>query len=278
MDPDATLLTDGQPARVLVVDDELLIRSGLAQALSLSGYAADVADCGEEALAKLESTSYDVMVLDLQMPGIHGVEVMQRAQAMWPHLSIIILTGHATLDSAICAVKSEAVDYLLKPVSVHQVIETITRVLHQRAEERRQQRLVQTITTAVDTLQRIGPRPVLSLAPDPSPPESLHVHPLTLDVQRQTVVVEDEDQTRTASLTGSETAVLAALMIYSGQVFSCRQLAHRALDYDTDEFAAQSTIRPILFRLRRKIEANSRQPRLILTVRGRGYFLAPAGP
>ena len=265
MDPDATLLPDGQLARVLVVDDELLIRSGLAQALSLSGYAADVADCGEEALAKLASASYDVMVLDLQMPGIHGVDVMHRAHAIRPQLSIIILTGHATLESAISAVKSEAADYLLKPASVHRVIETVTRVLHQRAEERRQQRLVQTITTAVDTLQRMGPRPVLSLVSDPSPPESLHVHPLTLDVQRQTVVVEDEDQTRTASLTRSETAVLAALMTYPGQVFSCRQLAHRALDYDTNEFAAQSIIRPILFRLGRKIEANSRQPRLVLT-------------
>ena len=131
MDPDATLWPDGQPARVLVVDDELLIRSGLAQALSLSGYAADVADCGEQALAKLALASYDVMVLDLQMPGIHGVEVMHRAHAMWPQLSIIILTGHATLGSAISAVKSEAADYLLKPVSVHQVIETITRVHHQ---------------------------------------------------------------------------------------------------------------------------------------------------
>ena len=278
MDPDATLLTDGQPARVLVVDDELLIRSGLAQALSLTGYAADVADCGEEALAKLASASYDVMVLDLQMPGIHGVEVMHRAQAMWPQLLIIILTGHATLESAISAVKSEAADYLLKPVSVHQIIEIVTSVLQQRAEERHRQRLVQTITTAVDTSQRMGPRPVRSLASDPSPPESLHVHPLTLDVQRQAVVVEDEDQARTETLTGSETAVLAALMAYPGQVFSCRQLAHRALDYDTDKFTAQSTIRPILFRLRCKIEANSRQPRLILTVRGRGYFLAPAGP
>ncbi len=277
MDPDATLLTDGQPARVLVVDDELLIRSGLAQALSLTGYAADVADCGEEALAKLAWTSYDVMVLDLQMPGIHRVEVMHRAHDMWPQLLIIILTGHATLESAISAVKSEAADYLLKPVSVHRVVEIVTSVLHQRAEDRRQQRLVQTITTAVDTLQRMGPRPVLSLASDPSPTESLHVHPLTLDAQRQTVVEENEGQTRTASLTRSETAVLATLMTYPGQVFSCRQLAHRALDYATDEFAAQSTVRPILFRLRRKIEANSHVPRLILTVRGRGYFLAPAG-
>ena len=275
MDPDATLLTDGQPARVLVVDDELLIRSGLAQALSLSGYAADVADCGEEALAKLASTSYDVMILDLHMPGIHGVEVMHRAQAMWPQLSIIILTGHATLESAISAVKSGAADYLLKPASVHQVIEAVTRVLRERAGERLQRRLVDTITQAAEKLLQIELDPAPVDPPKSPPVQLLHAHPLTLDVQRQTVVVEDEDQTRTASLTRSEAAVLAILVAQPDQVFSCRYLAHRAMDYDLDEAVARKVIRPIVFRLRRKIETDLRQPRSIRTIRGSGYFFDP---
>ena len=103
----------------------------------------------------------------------------------------------------------------------------------------------------------------------------LHAHPLTLDVQRQTVVVEDEDQTRTASLTRSETAVLAILVSHPGQVFSCRYLAHRAMDYDLDEAAARKVVRGMVFHLRRKIETDSRQPRMIRTLRGSGYFFDP---
>ncbi len=275
MDPDATRVPDGQPARVLVVDDDLLIRSGLAQALSLSGYAADVADCGQEALAKLALASYDVMVLDLHMPGMHGVDVMHRAHAMWPQLSIIILTGHATLESAISAVKSRAADYLLKPASDHQVIEAVTRVLRERARERHQRRLVHTINQAAEELLQIELDPAPVDPPKSPPVRLLNAHPLTLDVQRRSVVVKDRDRDCTVELTKSEMAVLAILVTQPGQVFSCRYLAHRAMDYDLDDAAARKVIRSIVFRLRHKIETDTRQPRLIRTIRGSGYFFDP---
>ena len=76
-------------------------------------------------------------------------------------------------------------------------------------------------------------------------------------------------------LTKSEMAVLAILVTQPGQVFSCRYLAHRAMDYDLDDAAARKVIRPIVFRLRHKIETDTRQPRLIRTIRGSGYFFDP---
>lgn len=265
---------DDQRARILVVDDEPLIRSGLARALRLSGFDADVACSGDEALVKLRSAIYDVMVLDLKMPGMNGVEVMQRAHVMCPSLQIVILTGHATLESAISAVKSEADDYLRKPTSAHQVIEVVARVLRRRAYRQRQKRLVQTISQAAEALRQSEPIQLLTSPLQPLVQTRPYAHPLTLDVQRQSVTVDNEERTDAVPLTRSETRVLASLMSHRGQVLSCRQLADEALGYDVDELAAQSLVRPIVFRLRQKIEANPRQHRLIRTVRGSGYFLA----
>ena len=93
-------------------------------------------DCGRRsfhsrgtALAWLERASFDVLVVDMNMPGMGGVEVMQAARQHRPDLAIIVLTGHATLESAIAAVKSEAVDYLLKPVSVHDLKTAVNKAL-----------------------------------------------------------------------------------------------------------------------------------------------------
>jgi DNA-binding NtrC family response regulator len=83
----------------------------------------------------LERTPHDAMVLDIRMPGMDGAEVMSRACQLYPDLRIIVLTGHATLESAIAAVKSHAADYLLKPASVYDIAAAIARALQQRAQQ-----------------------------------------------------------------------------------------------------------------------------------------------
>ncbi len=121
-------------ALVLVVDDEPNVCSALTRSLTLSGYRADAASSGHQALGLLQRTPYDLMLLDLRMPGMDGVEVMQRAREVRPDLLIIVLTGHATLESAITAVESHATDYLLKPVSLHDVATAVATALLQRAK------------------------------------------------------------------------------------------------------------------------------------------------
>ncbi len=98
---------NGESPRVLVVDDEPTIRKPLVRALELTGYQAVGAASGKEALALLEQVSYDVMLLDMKMPEMDGMQVMDRARQLQPDLLIFILTGHATLESAIAAVIAE---------------------------------------------------------------------------------------------------------------------------------------------------------------------------
>ena len=147
-------LQDNPKARLLIVDDEPNIRSSLARALSLLGYFVEEAGSGQEALALLEHTTPDLMVLDMHMPGLDGVEVMHRARQMHPELSIIILTGYATLENAIAAVKLTAADYLRKPASTREIANAVTRTLEKRAKQLRQQRLHQTLREALDVLRQ----------------------------------------------------------------------------------------------------------------------------
>ncbi len=264
---------DNRAVRILIVDDEPRIRAPLAHALRATRYTVDEADSGKEALSKLEISPYDVMLLDLRMPGIGGVDVMKRAHKMCPDLLVVILTGYATLDSAIAAVRSEAVDYLLKPVSVHQVTDTVGRVLAERQFHQQQQLLVHTISQATEVLrQRESPANPMDFYP--AWDKVLHCPPLLLDTKRQALEVQGGEDTVTYELTKNETVVLAVLMSHVNRVFTCEQLIRQALGFEYDPAEARSTLRPIIFRLRQKIEDNPKHPRLIRTVRGSGYFLS----
>jgi DNA-binding response OmpR family regulator len=263
-------------ARLLVVDDEVNLRAGLRDLLSLMGYQVEEAASGYEALELLESQHYDLMVLDIRMPGIDGIEVMHRARQMHPDLSIIVLTAHASLESAIAAVKTDAVDYMLKPFNIDDLATTISQALEERAETMRHQQLLSLIGSALNTLdQSKGSTASSSSLPAPSTHRErfLHAGPMTLDRHKRLVVMQG-DPPRTIELTDGETAILAVLMEHPNEVLSCSEMVHVAMGYDLDEQDAQNQVRLYVFRLRHKIEVDASKPFLIRTVRGRGYFLA----
>jgi DNA-binding response OmpR family regulator len=261
------------PARLLIVDDEPHIRSALSKALSLLGYMVDEAGGGSAALALLQETEYDLMVLDMRMPDMDGTEVMQQVRRFQPELLIIILTGHASLENAIAAIKSEAVDYLLKPVSTHEIAGAVQRALSKRSERLHQRRLVQVIGEALETLRPAETTPAVVDGREKNSPRFLRVRPLTLDYQKRLVIIEGQPD-QTLPLTEGETSVLARLMARPDEVISCEELVRQAWDEDLKENEAQNVVRPHIFRLRRKLEALLSGVRLIHTLRRRGYFFS----
>ncbi len=108
--------------RVLIVDDEPVARRTLETMLKLEGYEVETAASGEAALRLLEERDFEVMVLDLKMPGLSGQDVLHRVVEMEKDLQVIMLTGHGSLESAIDAVRHRAHDYLLKPVEPEQLL------------------------------------------------------------------------------------------------------------------------------------------------------------
>ena len=120
-------------ARVLVVDDEEGIRSFLAEALETDGHVVDQAPNGEEALRLLTGNAYDVLLTDLKMPGISGMDLLRRTREEQPDVECIVLTAHGNVDTAVEAMKKGAFDYIQKPVGSPAEL----RLLVARALERR---------------------------------------------------------------------------------------------------------------------------------------------
>ncbi|MEW5986047.1 MAG: response regulator transcription factor [Chloroflexota bacterium] len=277
MTDSVTALSAQRQARLLIVDDEPHIRSALMRALNLMGYSTEGVGTGSEALALLERESFDLMVLDMRMPGLDGAAVMEQAQRVSPDLLIIILTGHATLQTAISAVRAEqVVDYLMKPASIHEVAAAIAEALQKRTERLEKERLVSIITRAVDDLRRTPSRPLAAGLPREKgrPERFLHAHPLVLDRPKRLVMLE-EDSTSAVELTEGEAAVLACLMAEPDQVFSCSQLAKVVWGYEMSEEEALGPIRSHVFRLRRKLDQYLHAAHLVQTVRGGGYLFSP---
>lgn len=103
-------------ASILLVDDEELILKSVSYALKKEGYQITTAQNGEEAVAKLKTADYDLVITDLQMEGMNGIEVLKEVKRINPDTFVIILTAHGTLASVVDAKRLGAVDYLLKPI------------------------------------------------------------------------------------------------------------------------------------------------------------------
>ncbi|MBF0321044.1 MAG: response regulator [Nitrospirae bacterium] len=112
-------------ARILLVDDEKQFLDTLSQRLEVRGLNVESVTSGEDALRMVKDKSFDAIVLDLTMPGLDGIEVLHRIKAEHPDLQIIMLTGHATVDKTVAAMKEGAVDFLEKPVDINTLINKI---------------------------------------------------------------------------------------------------------------------------------------------------------
>lgn len=106
---------------ILVVDDEEIVRESLANWLEEDGYELDTAPDGATGLAKLQARTYAVLLVDLKMPGMDGLEVLAKAREIQPEVPVIIMTAYATVDTAVQAMKQGAYDYLVKPFELEEL-------------------------------------------------------------------------------------------------------------------------------------------------------------
>ncbi len=118
--------------RILVVDDELIVRDSLKEWLEDVGFGVEAAASGPEALEKLEQEFFELMLLDIKMPGMDGVEVLRRAREVSPELAIIMITAYATVDTAVEAMKMGAIDYLTKPFDPETLVPMVETVYQAR--------------------------------------------------------------------------------------------------------------------------------------------------
>ncbi|MDO9308381.1 MAG: sigma-54 dependent transcriptional regulator [Deltaproteobacteria bacterium] len=118
---------------ILVVDDEAVIRDGLQRTLAGDRFEVETCKSGHAAIELLQDKEYDLIITDLKMPGMNGIEVLKAVKGLQPDIPVIMITGYATVDTAVEAMKNGATDYITKPFTPQQILEKIERSLEQRS-------------------------------------------------------------------------------------------------------------------------------------------------
>lgn len=252
-----------------MVDDEASIRFLLAEELTEQGYEVSTAASGEEALAILQDHAFDLMLLDLRMPGVNGLQVMEAARDLAPDTVVIMLTAHATLDSAIEAMRYGGHDYLLKPSATEEILASVDRGLAKRRRRLREEELIRQMGDIVHQLGdgKFDAREKGRIVRQPS--RFLRVGDLLLDREKPGVSLAGKP----LDLTPSEFKLLLCLMESRDRTVSFRELAQAIHGPHSEEVRARDAISTHMWRLRRKLKAVAPGKAYIVSVRGQGYRL-----
>jgi DNA-binding response OmpR family regulator len=233
-------------AHILIVDDEPSIRLFLGDELAQAGYEVTTAASGEQALARLEEQSIDLILLDLKMQGIDGSQVMAKVERQPLPPVVIMLTAHASLDSAIEAMRRGGHDYLLKPCRTEELLSSVERGLARRRKVLQQQELLHQIEVSARQLQ-VGLAP--EIAEPRSRPRFLEARGLLLDLEQNTVTCHGQS----VHLTPSEFALLQCLMERAEQVVPFRELMRALHGTEGEKWEARRALSTHLWNLRKKI-------------------------
>jgi two-component system OmpR family response regulator len=245
---------DDAPRRVLVVEDEPHIRDLVALHLRLDGWTVSTVGHGEEALRLMQAEPFDLIVLDLMLPGLDGLTILKalRRGKLNGDVPVLLLTARREEVDKVLGLESGADDYLTKPFGVRELVA--------RANA---------LTRRPRATPAAAAAPAAPLTPtiDGEPPVTapVQLRNVTIDPARRRVTVDG----RTIDLTSLEFDLLHLLAASPGIVFSRRALLSRVWKDDT--FVTERSVDTLVKRLRRKIEIDPADPQLILTVWGAGY-------
>jgi DNA-binding response OmpR family regulator len=260
---------------ILIVDDEDHLRRSLSFILQKENYHVTTAATAEEALDCLKLLEYDLMFLDLNLPGMSGTDLLKAVHNQFPQLPVLILTAHAALESAIQAVRLGARDYLIKPVEPVDLLIRVGEVLAEREQPARKKEIVAQIQTLLAELQKIegediSPAGASAALPATDPARFLKKGSFELDLHARHAMLNNEY----VPVTGIYFDYLSTLLRHAPRAVTYKTLVKEAQGYEVANAEARELARWRVHELRKLIEADPQHPRYILTVRGIGYRLA----
>jgi two-component system response regulator PilR (NtrC family) len=142
--------------RILIIDDDRILRESLSMVLSKRGFECEMAGSGEEGLQRILDSSFDVVLCDLELPDMNGMEVIERATALNPRLAFIIITAYGTMETAIEALRKGASDYMLKPLNFEDVVLKVRKLIEHKNLILENQALRREIHTQYDFSNIVG--------------------------------------------------------------------------------------------------------------------------
>lgn len=226
-------------ARVLVIEDDKTMAEVLTAYLNRAGYQVDWRSEGGAALTAWQRTSPDVVILDIMLPGISGLEILRRRRHDGDHAAVIMLSARGEEEDRLVGLETGADDYVVKPFSPREVVLRVEALLRRT--------------------ERLAGSQLLN--------QQIRIGQLQIDVAVHTATIHD----RTLGLTTREFDLLAFLAAHPGQTFSKEELLRRVWSWD---FGDTSTVTVHVRRLREKLERDPSDPELVLTVGRAGYRMA----
>lgn len=232
--------TADAPAGILVVEDDRSISSVLRRGLTFEGYRVDVAESGTQALDIARVGMPDIVILDIMIPGVDGLEVCRRIRAAGEDVPILMLTARDEVADRVAGLDAGADDYLVKPFAFEELLARVRALLRRRARQEEER--------------------------ERSPGEELHFDDLTLDPATRYAWRGE----RRIDLTTREFDLLLLFLRHPNQVLPRDTIMERVWGYD---FPGESNVLEVyISNLRRRLEADG-ESRLLQTVRGAGYVL-----
>lgn len=259
-------------ASILLVEDDQIARLALGKILAGAGYMVREAPDGESAVALLNQFEFDIVVTDLRLPGIDGIEVLKSAMALALPPSVLLLTGHGTLDTAIAALRVGAYDYLLKPCAPRALLEGVDGALRRRAATMRQAETIRNLAQGVAEIQRqlmtIGASEAAEGGAAQQTPTSRADTLAVGELQLGRFPHEARFANQQLHLTPIEHALLRCMAESRGEVLTYGEIVRHTHGFAVDETEAQALLKSHVRNVRRKLGVN-----IIANVRGVGYRL-----
>lgn len=234
-------------SKILIVDDEKTLRHFLKLQLQDHGYEVAEAATGKQALSLFDSGIFDVALVDLHLTDMDGLDIIRHLKKVSPQTSVIVLTGHGTLDSAIQALRQGAHDYLLKPCDTTKLLRSVADGIARQAAG----------TLAED---------------EASEPTILQAQSLTVNTASRQVTRGEKE----ISLTPTEFDILTTLMSQPDTAIDSIALIKKVRGYEATEADARAIARVHVHRLRQKLEVDPANPQYVTTVAGGRYLFRSA--
>lgn len=237
-------------SHILVVDDEPVARQSLTDILRLEGYTVNSVPNGQAAVEYVRTHPVELIVVDLRMPGMDGLEVVQVVNQISPETEVILLTAFGSTESAVQALRLRIHDYLLKPAPPTQVVNSVKKGLARR-EARLKMRAGPSNSDIDDGIAEFSLK------------DGTHIDLSRRQVRKKEQIIH---------LTPAEGRLLRVLIENPGRVYSHRELVLLVQGYDTSQREAPEILRPLVSRLRHKLELFPSLSDRIVSVRGTGYL------
>jgi DNA-binding response OmpR family regulator len=257
---------------ILIIDDELALRQTLARVLLHAGFEVTTAESGEQGLAFLETTNFDLIYLDIRMPGLAGLEVLKLVHASQPSLPVVLFTAQPDVSSATEALRNGATDYLLKPLKPEAFIERTKAILAVQQKEQRKRAIQAQIEALQAELKNLASEEAevpITARTGSNTERYLKRGSLVLDLHGRRLSIGEQ----IISLPPTAFEYLLVLARHAPEVVDYQTLVAEAQGFQAEAREAKELSKWHIHDIRKAIEPDGNIPTYLFNVRGIGYRL-----